>query len=266
MTNPERILIARGGTSEVLAWQDGQVLKLFYDWLPVSSIEREVHAARVVSASDLPTPKLLGELTLDGRRGLIFERVTGRSMLNFLGTHPWLCVHYARQFADMHARIHRQNGGGLPSLKEELEQTIRQMEGLSENLKAKALDRLEKLPDGGMLCHLDFHPDQVMLTASGPVVIDWMNAKAGDPAADIAYTLIMLSIGNVPDTGWFKQQLTNLLRGIFSRSYLRRYLKLNPSVTRADIAAWTPLAIIARIADNVPGERERLMEFLGKGI
>jgi len=266
MTNPERILIARGRTAEVLAWHDQQVLKLFYDWVPGSAFEREVRAACIVSATNLPTPKLLGEVTLDGRHGLIFERVTGRSMLNLLGTRPLLCVRYARQFAEMHARIHQQVVTGLPSLKEGIDQTIRQVEGLPENLKAKALTRLEHLPEGDRLCHLDFHPDQVMLTASGPVVIDWMNARAGYPAADVAYTLIMLRIGSVPDTSWFKQHLTNLLRGVFSRVYLRHYLKLNPSMTRADIDAWTPLTVIARIADNVPGERVRLMEMIGRGF
>jgi hypothetical protein len=266
MTNSERIIIARGRTAEVLAWQDGQVVKLFYDWVPESAVEREVRVASIVSASDLPTPKLLGEVTLDGRRGLIFERVTGRSMLNLLGTHPWLCVRYARQFAELQAKIHQQYGGGLPSLKEGLEQTISQMETLTEKLKAKALDRCVNLPDGEMLCHLDFHPDQVMLTASGPVVIDWMNARAGQPAADVAYTLIMLHIGNVPDTSWFKQQLTDLLRGNFSRTYLRHYLKLNPKVTQAEIDAWMPLAVIVRIADGVPGERQRLLEMIGRGF
>jgi hypothetical protein len=37
-------------------------------------------------------------------------------------------------------------------------------------------------------------------------------------------------------------------------------------VTRADIDAWTPLAIIARISDGVPGEKDRLLEMLGKGF
>jgi len=167
MTNPEMTIIARGRTAEVLAWHDQQVLKLFYDWVPANAIEREVRAACVVSATDLPTPKFLGEVTLDGRHGLIFERVTGRSMLTALGTRPWFCVRYARQFAELHARIHQQVVSGLPSLKEGIDQTIRQVEGLPENLKAKALTRLEQLPEGEMLCHLDFHPDQVMLTASG---------------------------------------------------------------------------------------------------
>lgn len=266
MINIERTVLARGRTAEVLAWQDGQVLKLFYDWVPESAIESEVRAARIVSAFDLPTPKLLGVLDLDGRHGLVFERVTGRSMLTTLGTHPWRCVHFARQFAELHAKIHQQAVPELPSLKEALERTIHEMDSLPEEVKTAALARMAALPAGGMLCHLDFHPDQVMLTGTGPVVIDWMNARAGQPAADVAYTLVMLLIGNVPDTSWFKQQLTDLLRGIFSRTYLRHYLKVNPSVTRKDIDAWTPLAIITRIADGVPGEKDRLLEMLGKGF
>ncbi len=265
MTNTQRSVIARGRTAEVLAWQDGQVLKLFYGWVPASVIEREVRAARIVSALDLPTPKLLGELNLDGRHGLVFERITGWSMLSVLGSKPWLCIKLARQFAELHARVHQQAVPELPSLKEALERTIHEMDSLPEEVKTAALARLLSLPEGGMLCHLDFHPDQVMLTASGAVVIDWMNARAGQPAADVAYTLIMLRIGNVPEPSWFKQQLTDLLRGIFTRTYLRHYLKVSPSMTQAEIIAWTPLAVIARIADGVTGEKDSLLEMLGKG-
>jgi len=263
ITNTQRSVIARGRTAEVLAWQDGQVVKLFYDGVPLSASERELRAAQSISATDLPTPKFLGEVTLDGRRGLVFERVDGRSMLSVLGSKPWLCVRLAHQFAELHARIHQQTVTGLPSLKEGLERTIREMESLTENVKTAALDRLADMPEGEALCHLDFHPDQVMLTTSGPVVIDWMNAQKGQPAADVAYTHIILRIGSAPDTGWFKKQLTNLLRGIFTHTYLRHYLKLNPMVTQAEIDAWTPLAVIARIADGVPGEKDRLLEMLG---
>ena len=34
--------------------------------------------------------------------------------------------------------------------------------------------------------HLDFHPDNIMLTPDGPVVFDWTNGALGPPAADVA--------------------------------------------------------------------------------
>jgi hypothetical protein len=148
MTDTDSIVIARGRTAEVLAWQNQQVLKLFYAGMSVDSIERESRAARLVSATDLPTPKLLGERTLDGRCGLVYERVEGVSLLTLLGTRPWLCIRYACQFAELHAAIHRQRGTGLPPIKAGLERTIRGIEGLPPDLLEAALDRLARLPDG----------------------------------------------------------------------------------------------------------------------
>jgi Phosphotransferase enzyme family len=46
---------------------------------------------------------------------------------------------------------------------------------------------------GGGLVHLDLHPGNVVLTASGPMVIDWPNAARGDGLADVAYTWVILT-------------------------------------------------------------------------
>jgi hypothetical protein len=266
MIDAERIPIARGRTADVLAWQDQQVLKLFYDWVSADAIEREIRAARLASATDLPTPKLLGDLILDGRRGLIYERVAGESLIYLLGTRPWLCIRYARQFAELHAAIHQQRGTGLPPVKAGLEYTICHIEGLPPDLVAVALDRLARLPDGETLCHCDYHPDQVMVTAKGQVVLDWMTAYAGQPAADVARTTVLLRFGPVMDASWLMQQLVNLLRGIFFRTYLRRYLELNPAVTIAAIDAWLPLVALARLAEGIPGEQGKIKAFLQKAF
>jgi Ser/Thr protein kinase RdoA (MazF antagonist) len=264
LTDAERIVIARGRTAEVLAWRDQQVLKLFHAWMPEELFEREIQAARLVSATDLPTPKLLGELTLDGRHGLIYERVAGASLLSQLGTRPWYCIQYARQFAELHAAIHRQRGAGLPALRAGLENTIRHLEGQPEHLLRAALDRLARLPDGEALCHLDFHPEQVMFTATGLVVLDWMTACSGTPAADVARTTVLLRFGPVLDASWWMRQLANLLRGIFYRTYLRRTLELNPSMTIAAINSWLMPVALARLAEGIPGEKSRLQAFLQK--
>jgi aminoglycoside phosphotransferase (APT) family kinase protein len=261
MADTKRMAIARGRTAEVLAWRDGQVLKLFNDGMPADLIERELRAARLVSTADLPTPKLLGEQTLDRRRGLIYERVAGVSLLGMLGTHPWLCVQYARQFAELQAAIHHQRGDGLPPFKDGLEYTIRGIEGLPPDLRSAALDRLARLPDGDALCHFDFHPDQVMMTAAGLIVLDWLTACAGQPAADVARTTVLLRFGPVMNASWLMRILVNLLRGIFFRTYLRRYLELNPAVTIVAIDAWLPVVAVARLAEDIPGEKARLQAF-----
>ena len=41
------------------------------------------------------------------------------------------------------------------------------------------------------IIHLDFHPDNVMLTKQGPIVFDWTNAALGPAAADVAQTWVV---------------------------------------------------------------------------
>jgi len=264
MMDMEKPVIARGRTAEVLAWKDQQVLKLFYAWVTTEAIEREIQIGRLVSAMDLPTPKLLDEANLGDRHGLIYERVVGTSLLTMLGTHPLSCLHYGKQFAELHAAIHCQHGNGLPPLKASLENIIRDLKGLPANLLESALQRLGCLPEGEKLCHMDFHPDQVMVTTSGQSVLDWMTARCGPPTADVARTIVLLRFGPVMNASWLMQMLVNLLRGIFLRTYLQHYLELNPAVTTAMIDAWLPIIALARLAEDIPGERGKLHAFLQK--
>ena len=48
-------------------------------------------------------------------------------------------------------------------------------------------------PPAGALLHLDLHPDNVVLTAGGPVVIDWSNATGGPSTLDIAMSALIIA-------------------------------------------------------------------------
>ena len=74
--------------------------------------------------------------------------------------------------------IHAQ--GQTWPLRESLAWQIERAE-LSASQRRQVLDRLAACPDGRALCHMDFHPDQVLLDARGDVVVDWLTAARGDP-------------------------------------------------------------------------------------
>lgn len=48
-------------------------------------------------------------------------------------------------------------------------------------------------PPGGRIRHLDLHPENVLLTAAGPMVIDWGNTDVGEPAMDTALSALVLA-------------------------------------------------------------------------
>lgn len=61
---------------------------------------------------------------------------------------------------------------------------------------ADLLRRLHELPGrvgSGTILHLDLHPDNVLLTARGPVVIDWPNGHDGPADLDTALTALILA-------------------------------------------------------------------------
>ncbi|MFD8572342.1 phosphotransferase [Streptomyces sp. NPDC059639] len=60
---------------------------------------------------------------------------------------------------------------------------------------AQLLRQLHALPPrpGGHVLHLDLHPENVIRTPRGPVVIDWANAEEGAPALDWAMSALILA-------------------------------------------------------------------------
>src|SRR5439155_888462 len=77
--------------------------------------------------------------------------------------------------------------------------------------------RVAPLP-GDRLVHRDLHPLNVMMTPEGPMIIDWANASAGDPAFDVADTWVLFSCGTPPMGGI--DRLTPIGRRIFLRAFL----------------------------------------------
>jgi aminoglycoside phosphotransferase (APT) family kinase protein len=249
--------IARGRTAEVFAWQDGQVLKLFYDWVPPTWVETETKASRTVYEAGLPAPAVEGVVEADSRRGIVFERVEGPSMLAEWKSKPWVLVRSARQLAELHAAIHALPGAGLPAYRERLEGSIRAAQALPAHLKDAALSALARLPDGDALCHGDFHPDNVIVTARGPIIIDWMTAVRGNPLADVARTSLLLCKAALPP-GTRGRWIVEAGRRLYHAIYLRRYLQLHPA-SREDIAAWRLPTLAARLNENIAAEQAQLL-------
>jgi aminoglycoside phosphotransferase (APT) family kinase protein len=133
---------------------------------------------------------------------------------------------------------------------------------LSVGTKKQAVQALEYLPDGSMICHGDFHPDNVLMAARGPVVIDWMNTGRGNPLADVARTALTLGLGSLPPgTSLFRGWLIQSFRRIFRALYLRRYFQLWP-FAQAQMKAWLLPVAAARLNEGIPGEEEQLVRLV----
>jgi thiamine kinase len=255
-------LIAEGRTAEVYAWNTNQVVKLFHPWCPTDWVDQEIESSRAVSELDVPTPRFLDVVEIDGRHGIVYERADGPSMNSLLFSKPWTLLRHARQLATLHTKLHSQQGQGLSPLRESLRLDIQRVETLPCDLKNRVLQLLDELPDGNALCHLDFHPEQVIVTKEGSVIIDWMTACQGHPLADVARTAVILKVGQSPTATRAMRLIANLLRGLFYRTYMSQYLQLNPQQAYADIRTWMIPVAAGRLREDIPGERDKLLSII----
>lgn len=253
--------IALGRTAEIYAWEESQVLKLFQDWFSADDVEYEAQIARAVHTSGLPVPAVGEVVEINGRLGLIYERVVGPSMPEYLETKPWMLLRAARVLAELHADMHASSIlPELPSQRQRLEDKIRSAAALPPDLRQAGLRSLDQMPDGNQLCHGDFHPGNTLMTATGPIIIDWVDATRGNSVADVARTWVILSApgSSIP---WF----VKVLRSWFHKTYLKRYFQLQPG-DQQQFSAWLPIVAAARLSESIPEIQEWLLIQVKSGL
>ncbi len=241
--------IAHGRTAEVYAWPENQVLKLFFDRYGLEELQYELDIARAVEASGFPVPGVGKIVQVGGRSGITYRRVEGVPMPEMVMRKPWNLIRYAHRMAELQAQMHTSPiSAELPSLKNRLAKKIERAKVLPEVQRKKLSERLERMPDGKRLCHGDFHPNNIMMTAGGEVIIDWVDATRGNPLADVARTSILI-LGAI-EAGEIKGALLRELFRLFHTAYLHRYFRLCPG-GEDEYARWLPIVAGARLCEGI---------------
>lgn len=162
-----------------------------------------------VRARGYPVPAI-EEISDDGT-DLVMERIEGPSMVQALSRRPWTVRQHGAALADLHRRLHE-----IP-----------------------APDWLPSAPfgEGGSLLHLDLHPLNVLVTANGPVVIDWPNAAKGEGSSDVALTWVLMAAGGIP-AGRIKAAVLGRGRALLVGSFLGPFDLVTVRAHLAEVVEW----------------------------
>jgi aminoglycoside phosphotransferase (APT) family kinase protein len=145
---------ASGRDADVYSIDESWVLRRYRNGHPVRD---EADFMRWVAKFDYPVPAVR---QVDGP-DLVIERLTGPTLAEAAIAGDVSPLELGRIHADLHRRLH-----GIPA------------------------------PSGAaglVVMHGDLHPENVILTPEGPVVIDWRDAEEGPAEFDIAMTAIIFA-------------------------------------------------------------------------
>jgi Ser/Thr protein kinase RdoA (MazF antagonist) len=236
-------LLAEGRTAEVYAYGTGRVLKLDRpEWNGLSAFEATV--LTMVAEAGLPVARAHGTVTVDGRDGVILDRVDGPSLLQVLtASNPDEVEHLAGRFVALQLQCNATMVNGLPALVPRLHAELA-LSVPDAVLRAELVTLLDSLDDdddhGSGVCHFDFHPSNVLVGPDGWVVIDWVTAATGPSVADLARTLVL----------WGQRSTRPVAQ--FMRA-VRREGQVRHRVDEDVLDAWVRIVAGARVAEGFEG-------------
>jgi Ser/Thr protein kinase RdoA (MazF antagonist) len=212
-------LIASGRDADVFDLGGGRVLRRHRDGRPAT---KQAELLRYAAASGYPVPAVHDASGAD----LVLEKLEGPEMQEIL--RPWNLGRNARILAELHRRLHE----------------IPPMPGLEASFG-----------EARSLLHLDLHPRNVLMTARGPVVIDWANAANGPGQADVALMYVIGKTSRIEGPVWMRALL-----GAFRDRFLDAFVA---AAADAEYAAVLPLVAEWRKRDrNVTADERAAVDRL----
>jgi aminoglycoside phosphotransferase (APT) family kinase protein len=225
-------LVGSGRNADVYDIGEGRVLRRYRDRRPPAWVTREAEVMAHARAHGVPVPEVFDVTGSD----IVMEHAVGPTMLDVVGSRPWTFRAHTRLLARLHAAVHR-----VPPL-----------DWQPAPFADDAPDTAQEV-----LLHRDLHPQNVILAADGPRIIDWEGAARGPALADVATTWVIIVFSEVPGPR-LQAAIVRPLQARIGRAFLRAAGPVDRN--------WLDLAVRHRIVDGnlLPSERTRLERRLRK--
>lgn len=257
--------IGRGVTSEVYEWGQDKVLKLYFERYGDERVEYDANIGHIIHEAGVCSPAVFETVDIKGRKGIILQRIFGKSILNHIVIEPWNTFCYLQKMARLHSRIHKCSTDGLPSQKESIALKIESSKEILGDKVKRILDYLKGLPDGDRVCHGDLHFHNIIVSGNELIPIDWANAYKGNPSGDIARTYLMISSPIMIYGNLDMAKLSSIPGSMVARYYINVYMKFS-NIKKEDIDAWILPMAAAKLKDKRPGEKKWLMDIIDKRL
>jgi tRNA A-37 threonylcarbamoyl transferase component Bud32 len=195
-----------------------------------------------VEETGLNIPKIREITMIDGKWTIITDYIEGKTLAEIMIEDPENFDKHLERFVDIQLEIQSKSCPMLRMLKDKMNKKICETD-FDATTRYDLHMRLEAMPKHVKLCHGDFNPSNVIITADGtPYILDWSHATQGNASADIARTYLLFSLAG-------------------EREIADKYLSLFCSKTgtaETYVRKWLPIVAASQSVKGIEREKEFL--------
>jgi aminoglycoside phosphotransferase (APT) family kinase protein len=261
-------IVGQGRDAEIIYWGNNQVLKHYREGIPKFLIDFEFKASELVKKYYTYAPKVFEKVMINEREGIIYEFIDGRNLTEILKKSPLKVSKLAKVLAKLHGAMHQLKFPVIREQKEYFEEKIRNVQLLSIDQKNFIINYLKNLSSDSILCHGDFHMENVLISTNGSKVIDWGNINVGNHHADVARTLYILKHSYdpaSPNQSFLFNFASRLFRYYFVKKYIKCY-KIHKNISLKQVKKWNLIVYAIRIGEGIIEEQNYLIKQIREGI
>lgn len=243
--NLERVIAVR--TSKTIYRDGDKTIKLFdSDYSKADVLNEALNQARI-EETGLPIPNVIEVTKNDGKWAIVSDYITGKPLSQLMQQNPEKLDEYLNLFVDLQMEVHSKRSPLLGKLKDKMSRKISAAE-LDATTRYDLHTRLESMPKHTKVCHGDFNPSNIIITAEGkPYIIDWAHATQGNASADVARSYLLFCLSGDTDT---------------AERYLRLFCKKSDTAIQY-VQQWLPIVAASQSVKGKPEEKEFLLRWVG---
>lgn len=228
-------------------YRDGDyAIKVFNENYSKSDILNEALNQARVEETGLHIPKIEEVTKIDGKWAIVYDYIEGKTLQQLMDENPEKEDEYLDLFVNLQLEVHSKSCPLLNKLKDKMNTKISQTD-LDATTRYELHTRLESMPRHAKVCHGDFNPSNIVITADGtPYILDWAHATQGNASADVARSYLLFKLAG-------KDEL--------AEKYLRLFCKKSDTALQY-VQKWMPIVAASQSVKGNPEEREFLLRWV----
>lgn len=240
----EKIVAVRN--TKTIYCDEDKVIKLFDEDYSKSDILNEALNLARIEETGLNVPALLEVTKIDGKWAIIIKFIAGKTLEQLMKENPDKLDEYLNFFVDLQMEVHSKKSTFLNKLSDKMDRKISQTD-LDATTRYDLHTRLGAMPKHNKVCHGDFNPSNIIITADKtPYIIDWAHATQGNASADVAGTYLMFCFNGKTD---------------LAEKYLDLFCKKSDTAKQY-VQKWIPIVAASQMEKGKTEEKEFLKHWV----